>query len=96
MKEFLIAVAKENLVMGRNGDVPISIGDVFTRMVYYIPKKPPYEESSKIDKEQNIEIKVVKIYAYGRDLNELSGLTTGAILVTGETDKLRSDWVLLP
>ncbi len=75
------------MVIGRCGDEPIRVGDVFSCLFRY--KKGTYpqdaEHPSKREGEQRpIDVRVRGLQAYDKDLNELGPGMTGSIWLEGQ------------
>lgn len=81
---FLEGFAGELQVIGRCGDAPIRVGEVFDRV------------RDKVDGELPVKLEVAAIHAYGRLLAELGIGMTGTLDVRGEgVDLLRPSSVLV-
>jgi len=73
-------------VIGRCGDEAIHVGEVFSRVCRYHPRKsladfttpPQFMESFPIT------LRVVAIQAYGRSLDELGPGMTGSLVLSGD------------
>lgn len=83
MKQFLISSAKISdgsfVLSGRNAEDTILVGDVFTKLSFY--KEPETLTSEKVY------VKVVKIMAYGKELESMSPGYTGTLFIeTGDFD----------
>lgn len=81
---FLEGFAGELQVIGRCGDAPIRVGEVFDRV------------RDKMDGELPVKLEVAAIHAYGRLLTELGVGMTGTLDVRGEgVELLRPSSVLV-
>ncbi len=83
-------------VVGRCGDIPIRVGDVFDAMYRYKPYKDLGPDEDPIrHKEMPASIRVLAINAINRDLPMLGQGMTGALTVEGEgIEDITSGWVL--
>jgi hypothetical protein len=66
--------------MGRCGDEPIRVGDVFG--VLHVPERVANDKPS-VGTARPVHLKIVGIQAYQRNLNELGGGMTGTIDLEG-------------
>jgi hypothetical protein len=81
-------------VMGRCGDEPIRVGDVFG--VLRVPDRVVNDKPS-VGAPRVVQLKIVGIQAYQRSLNELGGGMTGTIDLEGfGADGLVADAILEP
>ncbi len=84
-------------VIGRNGDLPIRLGDVFTLVARYRPRCYPddYSKAPQVEIKNRVNLQIVCLQAYRHELDELSGGMTGSVALIGEgTDMLGPGWVL--
>jgi hypothetical protein len=73
-------------VVGRCGEMPIHVGDVFDFVINYKPRKYPDEvgDTAVPLKETSVALRVAHIHAYESCLDELGGGMTGALVLDGE------------
>jgi len=88
IKEFYIVEAKGNVIVGRNGDCEIRVGDEFNKAVLYGPAG-----FVQIEKIRQVNFKIKSISAYGKEFDNISSGTTAAITVEG-SGGLESGWIL--
>ncbi len=86
--EVTIVAANEFVVTGRCYEEPILIGDIF-RFLYEL------NDEQRPKSERRIELKVVRLEAYGRQLKQLEGGLTAAMSLIGTGgEQLRDRFVL--
>jgi hypothetical protein len=84
-------------VIGRNGDRPIYLGDVFTVVARYRPRRYPddYDKPPEIEVKKDVRLRVTWLHAYEQELDELGEGMTGSVALEGEgADRLGPGWVL--
>lgn len=84
-------------VIGRNGDMPIRIGDIFTVVARYRPRRYPDDSNKQpeIEVKKAVGLRVTCLHAYEQSLDELGEGTTGSVALEGEgADRLGPGWVL--
>ncbi|HYT89880.1 MAG TPA: hypothetical protein VEL76_14335 [Gemmataceae bacterium] len=72
--------------IGRCGDHPIEVGDVFTLVYRNRPRETAEELATAAERiwEHPVALHVVEIQAYGRVLQELGEGMTGSLVLSGE------------
>lgn len=95
MKQFFIVESKNNLLVGRNGDHELHIGDEFNKLVlykhFYDAKRDMIDAG--VEETKQINYKITSIVAYDRELEFLGAGMTGLLVLEGEGE-LKQDWVL--
>jgi hypothetical protein len=84
-------------IVGRCGDFPIRVGDVFDAVMRYKPRRTADELATPPEREIEIpaSIRVVGVQAYGRSLKCLGEGMTGSLTVEGEgLEHLAPGWIL--
>ena len=102
VKEFYIAdvVTGESgrtTVIGRAGDQPIPVGTRFTLIYKQKKQKYPegFTEEPVREKEKQISVTVLDASAYGRQMKEVPGNTTGSLVVDeNDMEALPPGWML--
>jgi len=91
-------VQEESLViLGRCGDAPIHVGEVFDAVFHYKPRRYPDESGSQPvrDLERPASIRVIGIESYKRSLDCLGEGMTGSLTIEGEgLEHLAPGWIL--
>jgi hypothetical protein len=94
---YVTGVSGRHTVIGRNGDVPIRLGDTFTAVVRYRPRRYPddFDKPPEIEMKKEVSLRVIWLHAYEQELDELGEGTTGSVALEGEgADRLGQGWVL--
>jgi hypothetical protein len=84
-------------VIGRCGDEPIRVGDVFDAVFRYKPRRYPDEMGLDPirDVEHSASLRVESISAYQESLDELGQGMTGSLVVSGEgMGTISPGWIL--
>jgi hypothetical protein len=78
--------SEQKHVIGRCGEMPIHVGDVFDFVVNYKPRKYPDEvgEPPVLVRETSVALRVAHIHAYESCLDELGQGMTGALVLDGD------------
>ena len=84
-------------IVGRCGDEPIRVGDVFDAVFRYKPRRYPDEMGLEPirEVERSASLRVESISAYQESLDELGQGMTGSLVVTGDgMGQISPGWVL--
>jgi len=86
------------MIGGRNGDLPLKIGDHFTNATIYKHRKYPddYDKEPEMEYSESVNLRIIAISAYGKDLELLGEGTTGYITVEGDDSSMRRLPTLIP
>lgn len=88
---------EHSTAIGRCGDVPIHLGDVFDAIYRYKRRRSPDElgDDPVREEEKPAAIRVVCIHAYERSLKMLGQGTTGSLALEGEgLQYIAPGWIL--
>ena len=77
---------EQNHVIGRCGDSPVRLGDVFTMVCRYRRRETleDFATPPEVLKSCPVSLRVTGIQAYGRSLDELGPGMTGSLVLSGE------------
>lgn len=72
-------------VVGRCGDEPLTVGDTFTDLYYYIPPEnlEGFGQPSKLAHVQHVQLTIKGMWNYDRYFNVISEGLTAKLLLTG-------------
>ena len=94
---YVTGMSGRHTVIGRNGDVPIRLGDIFTVVARYHPRRYPddYDKRPEVEAKKDVELRVRWLHAYDQELDELGEGMTGSVALEGEgAEHLGPGWVL--
>jgi hypothetical protein len=77
---------EQNHVIGRCGDSVIRLGDIFTVACRYQPRQTleEFNRPPQLLGSCPVSLRVLRIQAYGRNLDELGAGMTGSLVLSGE------------